>query len=148
MLKVSWLDVKLGLRMFAKYPGLSLVTALYHVEAGYRVGMRGAPPAATPLLRATLNMSRAASAAGDQAAGVRVDAMFAARMNAWIQRLEAEPGISAVTFANRFPGEEGYATLEVEPDGAPGGSVDGPKQPVAIGAGAGLVATNFFEVPA
>jgi len=40
MLRVSWIDVKLGLRMFAKYPGLSLVSVIgmavaIAIAAGY-----------------------------------------------------------------------------------------------------------------
>ncbi|MEO6236426.1 MAG: ABC transporter permease [Vicinamibacterales bacterium] len=116
----------------------ALPAALSHVDAGYRIGMRGAPETAAPLLRATLDMSRGPAArTNDQSGGTRPDPLFAPRMNAWLQRLEAEPAVAAVTYADRFPGEEGSRSLEVEAEGP---------QEAPIEAGIGSVATNFFDV--
>jgi putative ABC transport system permease protein len=125
----------------------ALPAALYNAEAGFRVGMREAAPAAAPLLRATLDMSRDGGAASDSAAsGAEAAALFTARMTALIQRLEAEPGISAVTYADRFAGEEGFGTFEAEAEGAQAAGAQPPPQPIAIRGAANRVATNLFGV--
>jgi predicted permease len=114
----------------------ALPAAVHHAEEAYRLGMRGPATAAAPLLRATLAMSRDAARAGDAAAGAQDTAFFTARMNDWIQRLEAEPGVSAVTYSERFMGfEERTATLEGE---AP--------QSIAVSGRTNRVATNLFDV--
>lgn len=125
----------------------ALPAALYNAEAGYRVGMREPSAAASPLLRATLAMSRdAATGADDAAARAQELPLFAARMTTLIQRLEAEPGVSAVTYADRFVGEERYATFEAEPEGGHTGVVESPLEPPAIRGGTNRVATNLFDV--
>jgi putative ABC transport system permease protein len=110
----------------------ALPPALYTAERAYRVGVREAPSAFTPLLRATLAMSP--DVASSRAEGV---APFSARMVAWLETLESEPGVSAVSYADRFPGEEASATVETDGE-APG--------PVTMRAHPSRVATNFFDV--
>ena len=125
----------------------AMPAALYNVESGYRTGVAAPPAAAAPLLRATVNMSREGSiAANDAAARAQDLAQFNTRMTALIQRLEAEPGISAVTYAQRFPGEEGYASFEVAPEESASGKVPEPVQYATMDGRAGAVATNLFEV--
>ncbi|HEV3484229.1 MAG TPA: FtsX-like permease family protein [Vicinamibacterales bacterium] len=117
----------------------ALPAALYNAEAGLRVGMRRPAPAAAPLLRATVTMPADHDAvSGDGPAARAQAAVFTARMTALIERLKEESGVSAVTYAHRFPGEEGFLSYEVEAGG----------QAVAIGFRAGLnrVAPNFFDV--
>jgi putative ABC transport system permease protein len=115
----------------------ALPAALYNAEAGYRVGMRQPSPAAAPLLRATVTMSAGEAAiSGNDAAGRAQAALFAARMTALIERLKDEPGVAAVTYAHRFPGDEQFLTYEVEA-GA---------QPITFRAGVNRVAANLFDV--
>lgn len=82
-------------------------------------------------------MSRDAGATGGEPARAEELARFTARMTAWIEKLESEPGISAVTYAHRFPGQEGSLTFEAESEAA---------QPIRINARTNRVATNFFDV--
>ena len=115
----------------------ALPAALYNAGAAIQVGMRRPAPAAAPLLHATLDMSRdAAKASSAKAIGADDAAVFTARMKALIERLEAEPGVAAVTHAQRFIGNEGFLTWEVEAEG----------QPITIRAGTNRVATNLFDV--
>jgi predicted permease len=68
------------------------------------------------VLRAELGLERleappaAEAAAYDSAANAR----FLRRAEELVRRLEAEPAVAGVTFASHFPGEEGYARIEVE----------------------------------
>ena len=119
-----------------------LPAAFYNAEVSYRAGMRAAAPAATPLLRATLDVSRDPASAGKQLTAEEI-ARFTARMTAWMQRVEAEPGVSAVTYANRFPGEEWYAAFEADAEGP---QAESSLERVAIDGGANRVAPNFFDV--
>jgi len=112
---------------------VALPPALYKAERAYRTGVRQPPSAAARLLRATLEMSRD----GDEAARAQDAALFTARMTAWLQTLESEPGVSGVTYADRFPGEEGIATVAADTGGA---------ELITIRAQPNFVATNFFEV--
>jgi hypothetical protein len=66
-------------------------------------------------------------------------------MTALIQRLEAEPGVSAVTYADRFVGEERGATFEADTSAEGGGGAT-PPGPAAIRGRASRVATNLFDV--
>ena len=112
----------------------ALPAALYKVEAGYRAGMRSAPSATAPLLRGTLDMTRDRSV---PLAANQPKPLFTARMSAWLQKLEAEPGVAAVTFAGDYPGEEGFAKFDVDVESA---------SPATIGASPNRVAPNFFGV--
>lgn len=68
------------------------------------------------ILRAQVALDRleappaAEAAAYDSAA----NALLLRRAGELVRRLQAEPGVAGVTFASRFPGEEGYARVEVE----------------------------------
>ena len=112
----------------------ALPAALYNVEAGYRTGMRSAAPATAPLLRGTLDLSRDVTV---PLARTQPNALFTARMTAWIQKLEAEPGVSAVTYLDEYPGEEPFAKFDVDVEGA---------SPITIGASPNRVAPNLFAV--
>jgi putative ABC transport system permease protein len=61
--------------------------------------------------------------------------------------LDADPDIAGVTFADRFPGQEGYATLEVEPHAATHGAtpITMPEDAL-IPARTNAVAVNLFDV--
>jgi predicted permease len=115
----------------------ALPAAIYNASAAIRVGLRQPSPAAAPLLRATIDMSRdAARAEDDQAVRAQEMALFATRMNALLDRLKAEPGVSAVTYAHRFVGNEQFLPFEVEADG----------QPITVQAAFNRVATNMFDL--
>ena len=96
----------------------ALPAAMYNASESFRVGMRPAAPAASHLLRGTLALTRDdATGDGGAAARARVgDPRFTDRMTALLQRLEAEPEVSGVTYAQFFPGAE--AGSEIELDGA------------------------------
>ena len=112
----------------------ALPAALYNTEAGYRIGMLKAPAAAAPLLRARLDMSLEGPAGrGERSARADEIALFATRMTTLIQKVEAEPGVAAVTYADRFAGEERWSTFEADTDGEIEGLTN-------------RVATNFFDV--
>ena len=92
-------------------------------------------------MRGTLAITRD-DAAGDggSAARARVgDPRFTDRMTTLLQRIEAEPEVSAVTFADKLPGTEGGAEIEVE--GAPAAD-----QPIQMYARVNNVAPNLFDV--
>ncbi len=86
------------------------------------------PPAAAAdrLLRGTLHMP--------SDSGTTAHAQFAERMTTLIQRMEAQPEVSAVTFADAIPGAEGRGVIE-------------PESPSAlIPSHVNRVATNLFDV--
>nr|MBA2302071.1 ABC transporter permease [Acidobacteriota bacterium] len=87
----------------------ALPAALYWASECFVIGMRPAAPAARDLVRGTLAFSRDdATGDGGSAARTRVgDARFTDRMTTLLQRLEAEPEVSGVTYAQQFPGAEG-----------------------------------------
>ena len=86
------------------------------------------PPAATAsrLLRGTLHMP------GE--GGWRSAEEVATRMTALLQRLQDEPAVSAVTFADQIPGAEGLGVLQSETGSA------------IITSRVNMVATNLFDV--
>jgi hypothetical protein len=96
----------------------ALPAAMYRASESFRIGMRGAAPAARDLVRGTLAFSRDdATGDGGSAARARVgDARFTDRMTTLLQRLEAEPEVSGVTYAQHFPGAEGGSAIEVDAD--------------------------------
>jgi len=76
-----------------------------------------APSYAThEVLRAHVALERleAPPAARAAAYDSAMDALFVRRAEELVRRLAAEPGVAGVTFASHFPGEEGYARIEVE----------------------------------
>ena len=66
--------------------------------------------------------------------GTTADAQFAERMTTLIQRMQEQPEVSAVTFADAIPGAEGRGVLEPE----------GPS--ALISSHVNFVATNLFDV--
>ena len=127
----------------------ALPAALNNAQSGYRIGMRQPSAAAAPLLRATLTMTSGdAAIAGNDAAGRAQAAVFGARMTTLTERLRAQPGVTTVTFAQRFPGEESFLTYEVEGGAVAATDADEREepQPTTFRAGANRVATNFFDV--
>ncbi|HEY7055515.1 MAG TPA: ABC transporter permease [Vicinamibacterales bacterium] len=99
-----------------------LPAAIHNGQASVRLGIRAAAPGASDMLRGSLVMS------GDPG-----PSRFADRTRMVMQRLEAEPEVASVTFAQHFPGEEPYDTFDSEIAGQ-------------LGACETLVATNLFEV--
>jgi putative ABC transport system permease protein len=119
----------------------ALPTAMYFGGESLRAGFRSAAPATRELVRGTLAITRDdATGDGGSAARARVgDPRFTDRMTTLIQRLEAEPEVSAVTFADRLPGAERGADIEV--DGAPAAD-----QPIRMYTRFNTVAANLFDV--
>ena len=80
---------------------------------------RGSAAPAFPvheILRAQVALERLEAAPPAQAAAYdsAMSALFLRRAEELVRRLEAEPGVAGVTFASRFPGEEGGNGIEVE----------------------------------
>jgi predicted permease len=91
-----------------------------------RMGTLPPAPAAARLLRGTLQM------ASDS--GTSPDAQFPERMTTLIQRLQEQPDVSAVTFADAIPGAEGRGLIQ-------------PESPSPLFAShVNFVATNLFDV--
>jgi putative ABC transport system permease protein len=125
----------------------ALPAALYNAAGALRVGMRQPAPQASQLLRASLSMSHdEAALRADPAARAAEGALFATRMETWLQRVSAEPGVADVTYAMRFAGEESWSTIEYEPEATGNASPQTPLQPIAMKASEGVVAANLFEV--
>ena len=119
----------------------ALPAALYLGSESLRAGLRSAAPATRELVRGSLAMTRD-DAIGDGGAVARArigDPRFTDRMTTLIQRLEADPDVSAVTFADRVPGAEFGADIEV--DGAQPG-----EPPIPMYVRFNSVATNLFDV--
>ena len=91
-----------------------------------RMGTLPPAAAAARLLRGTVQMP--------SDSGTTTDAHFAERMTTLIQRMQEQPEISAVTFADAIPGAEGRGLLE-------------PDDPSAlISSHVNFVAANLFDV--
>jgi len=123
----------------------ALPAAMYHVEEGFSSGLRKPAPVAAQLLRGTLDIPVDARPDDTPARRANAQETSAARMGAWMQKVAAEPGVSAVTFAQRFPGEERDAMVEAEPDTRVSGA-GAASTSVLIDAGSGRVATNLFQM--
>ena len=104
----------------------ALPGALSKAEGLLRLGTIAPAAAAGSLLRGTLHTPRPSDTTSD--------ARFAGRMTTLIQRLQEQPQVSAVTFADGVPGSEGRPIVEQE-----GGSV-------LIRPHWNRVATNLFDV--
>jgi predicted permease len=117
----------------------ALPVAIYNAAGALRVGRLQPAAAAEQLLRGQLQTSRELERPSD--------ARYTDRMTALVKRLEEEPEISAVTFADRFPGgAEWRPAIEAERDAGPragGGSQD---PVVLIRSRVNLVAPNLFDV--
>ena len=115
----------------------ALPPALYNGAMFLRAAAKRPAPAANGLVRASLALSREGRAQG-------LDKQLPAFTAALTQRLEADPDIAAVTFADRFPGQEIYARFEVEGGGALATATT--PQGTSLAARASLVAVNLFDV--
>jgi hypothetical protein len=126
----------------------ALPAAVYHASESFRIGMRGAAPAARDLVRGTLAFSRDdATGDGGSAAKARIgDARFTDRMTTLLQRLQAEPEVSAVTYAQQFPGTEWGSDIEVDADAFGPGGPAARDQPMLFYTHSNAVAPNLFDV--
>jgi len=118
-----------------------LPAALYNGTAFFRLAARRPVAAAHGLVRGTLALSREGRVPG-------LETRLPEFALALRQRLEADPDIAEVTFASRFPGQEGRSTLELE--GASGGAAPAtrttPSEGAIFAARANAVAVNLFDV--
>ena len=117
----------------------ALPAAIYNAEGALRVGRLQPAAAAAQLLKGKLQTSRELERPSD--------ARYTDRMTALVTRLEEEPEVAAVTFADRFPGtSEWRPTVEAE-NGAGTRGTAGPREPpIRIRSRVNLVAPNFFDV--
>jgi predicted permease len=120
-----------------------LPAALHNGSNFFRQAARRPAPAAHGLVQATLSLSREGRAQG-------LEKRLPDFAIALTQRLEADPHIAAVTFADRFPGQEGYATLEIE-SAAPAAAAasapaSAPAAAASMSARTNVVAINLFDV--
>ena len=115
-----------------------LPAALYAGGQFFLTAAQRPAAAANGLVRAQLGLSREGRAHGLEQ---RVDAL----RTGLVQRLEVDSEIAMITFADQFPGQEGFGRLEIEGRGgastAPTASED-----TLVGVRANAVAENFFEV--
>jgi predicted permease len=93
---------------------------------------------ANGLVKASIGFSREGRAEG-------VDARLPELTNALVQRLDADPEIAAVTFADSFPGQEGFASFEVEDATTATAAAATAKGPI-VAARASEVGVNLFDV--
>ena len=117
----------------------ALPAAIYNAYGALRLGSLQPAAAAERLLKGKLQTSRELERPSD--------ARYTERMTALVQRLEEQPEIAAVTYAERFPGgPEWRPAIEAERDGG-GGEAAGSKDPVVlIRSRVNLVAPNLFDV--
>jgi predicted permease len=116
----------------------ALPTALYNGAAFLRFAVERPAPAAQSLVRATVALSREGRAQG-------LENRLPGFTTALMERLEADPDIAAITFADHFPGQEAYSTMEVarDDDATPSPAPsDSPLMAVRTSA----VAPNLFDV--
>ena len=145
-LKVTGKRVQAGLQQFSsRGAGMQLGrvwTALIVVQVAFTVAalpgaifkaagllrMSTRPPAtaAATLVRGTLQMP------SDNR--TTADARFAERMTTLIRRIQEQPEVSAVTFADAIPGAEGSGVIEPE------------SPPALLSSHVNFVATNLFDV--
>jgi predicted permease len=126
----------------------ALPAAVDFSEQAIRLGTRAPAPAAHGLLTATLVMQREATGAtaDSAAADAAFRARFADRTAELIRRVEAQPEVAAVTFADRFPGLERWASIEVESYDSPAADTTGPAGPVFRGARTSRVGLDLFDI--
>ena len=87
----------------------ALPVAIYNAEGALRLGRLQPAPAAHQLLKGRLETAR-------DLGRTSTDTRFTERMSALVHKLEQQPELSAVTYAETVPGasNEGRATLEVD----------------------------------
>jgi predicted permease len=121
----------------------ALPHALNHAEKSLRLGIRKPAQAAHGLVRGTLLMNRdGLPAASDAQAEQVFRDRLAARTSALLRRLEREPDVSAVTFAQGFPGENAWYNVEL--DAATMGAQDSSDLPFEVEQN--HVALDLFDV--
>ena len=92
----------------------AMPAAVNYAEQSLRIGTRAPAAVADRLIQGTLVLTREGVVIrGDSAADARaIAARFDDRLQELMRRLEADPVVAAVTYADRFPGTEGWATVE------------------------------------
>jgi predicted permease len=125
----------------------ALPAAVDFSEQSIRLGTRAPAPAAHRLLRATLAMQHEGTAgAADSAAAERAfRARFADRTAELVRRVEARPEVAGVTYADRFPGLERWASVEVEGNETQTAESTTP-EPAFLGVRINLVGPDLFDV--
>ena len=115
-----------------------LPAALHNGSEFFRLAAQRPAGAAHGLVRAELGLSREGRAQG-------LDKRFDELRTALTQRLEADSEIAAITFVDRFPGQEAFGRFELE---AAGGAPTAPSAPQdsQLDARPNVVAINLFEV--
>jgi predicted permease len=104
----------------------ALPGTLFKAAGLLRMGTIPPAAAAASLLRGTLHMP------SDN--GTSSDPKFAERMTTLIQRVQEQPEVAAVTFADAIPGAEGRGIIESE------------SAPALVSSGVNFVAPNLFDV--
>ncbi len=115
-----------------------LPAALYHGMNFIRQAADRPATAAHGLVRARLGLSREGRAQG-------LDKRLGEFRIALAQRLEADHEIAGITFADQFPGQEGYARFEIEGAGSAATASAAPEDAV-VTARPNVVASNLFDV--
>jgi predicted permease len=115
-----------------------LPPALYSGSQFFYLAAKRPAVGANGLVRASVGFSREGRADG-------LDARLPELITALAQRLEADPEIAAVTFTDSFPGQEGFASFEVEDAATATAAAATAKGPI-LGARASAVAVNLFDV--
>ena len=108
---------------------MALPGALHFATAAYRHGIRQPSPLAHSLIQGVVYPTM-----DDNQAAQSRPARFQASLARLVQQLETEPGVTGVTYADFFPGREGYTEIEVE------------GQPERIPVKPSRVAPNLFEI--
>jgi ABC-type lipoprotein release transport system permease subunit len=108
---------------------MALPGALHFAISAYHHGIRQPSPLAHSLIEGVVYPT----VDDNQPADSR-PARFTAGLTKLVQQLETEPGVTGVTYADFFPGREGYTTIEVE----------GQPEPVPVKPS--RVAPNLFEI--
>jgi putative ABC transport system permease protein len=114
-----------------------LPLALYAGAQFFSLAAKRPAVGANGLVRASIGLSREGRAEG-------VDNRLPELTNALAQRLAADPEIAAITFTDRFPGQEGFASFEVE-DATTATAMTTAKGPIVPGRPS-EVAPNLFDV--
>jgi putative ABC transport system permease protein len=115
-----------------------LPVALYAGAQFFSLAAKRPAVGANGLVRASIGFSREGRAGG-------VDTRLPELTTALAQRLEADPEIAAVTFTDGFPGEEGFASFEVEDATTATAATTTAKGAIVAGRPS-AVTPNFFDV--
>jgi putative ABC transport system permease protein len=115
-----------------------LPLALYAGAQFFNLAAKRPAVGANGLVRASIGFSREGRADG-------VDNQLPELTTALTQRLTADPEIAAITFTDSFPGQEGFASFEVEDATTATAAMATAKGPI-VGGRPSEVAPNFFDV--